>query len=89
MIEADQERSRPSGPTRQGRQDMSEWQRSDSNEGNGYFWENSSAGISAFEDTSEGASRWYAWLGEVDDHDTAEQTGVYPTLDEAIAALNR
>jgi hypothetical protein len=66
---------------------MSEWTRSDTIEGNGYFWENSTAGISAFEDTSEGTSVWYAWRGTVDDHDTATQTAVCPTLDEAVAAL--
>lgn len=66
---------------------MSDWTRSDTIEGNGYFWENASEGISAFEDTSEGASRWYAWRGDVDAHDTAEQTDVFPTLDEAVAAL--
>lgn len=67
---------------------MSEWQRSDTIEGNGYFWENTSEGISVFEDTSEGRSQWYAWRGTPDDHDTSEQTAVFPTLDEAIAALN-
>lgn len=63
--------------------------RSDTIEGNGYFWTNDDETISAFEDTSEGASRFYAWNGSTDDHDDAEQTDVYPTLDEAIAALDR
>lgn len=66
---------------------MSDWQRSDTNEGNGYFWENVDEDISAFEDTSEGASRWYAWVGTPDDHDDAGQSGVFPTRDEAVADL--
>jgi hypothetical protein len=44
--------------------------------------------ISAFEDTSEGYSQWYAWRGTHDDHDRAQPTGLYPTRDEAVAALN-
>lgn len=66
---------------------MSDWTRSDTNEGNGFFWQDEAEGISAFEDTSEGASRWYAWYGTPDSHDTAEQTAVYPTRDEAVNAL--
>lgn len=68
---------------------MSDWQRSDTIEGNGYFWENAAEGISAFEDTSEGTSQWYAWVGTPDDHDDAGQSGVFPTLDEAVADLFR
>lgn len=63
-------------------------QRSDTNEGNGYFWTNADETVSAFEDTSEGASRFYAWIGPIDAHDTADQTDVFPTLDEAVAALD-
>lgn len=66
---------------------MNDWTRSDTIEGNGYFWENEAERISAFEDTSEGTSQWYAWMGTTDDHDTATQSGVFPTLDEAVAAL--
>jgi hypothetical protein len=66
---------------------MNEWTRSTTIEGNGYFWTNADETISAFEDTSEGASRWYAWRGGIDSHDTAEQTAVFPTRDEAVAAL--
>lgn len=60
------------------------WTRSDSIEGNGYFWTNGDETISAFEDTSEGHSQFYSWAGSIDDHDTAEQSAVFPTLDEAI-----
>lgn len=67
---------------------MSNWTRSDTVEGNGYFWTNDDETVSAFEDTSEGTSRWYAWLGGIEAHDTATQTGVYPTRDEAVAALD-
>lgn len=63
------------------------WQRSDTIEGNGYFWENESEGIAAFEDTSEGASRWYAWLGTADDHDDAGHGRVCDTLDEATESV--
>lgn len=66
---------------------MTNWNRSDTNEGNGYFWTNDDETISAFEDTSEGASQWYAWRGDIDDHDTAQQTAVFSTRDEAVAAL--
>jgi hypothetical protein len=67
---------------------MNDWQRSDTNEGNGYFWENEAEGVSAFEDTSEGASRFYAWIGTPDDHDDAGHSHTMPTLDEAIANLD-
>lgn len=66
---------------------MNDWQRGDTTEGNGYTWENVAEGISAFEDTSEGYSQWYAWRGTSWDHDAAEHTAVYPTRDEAIAEL--
>jgi hypothetical protein len=66
---------------------MSDWQRNDTIEGNGYFWENAALGISAFEDASEGYSQWYAWKGTADDGDAADQTDVHPTLDEAVAEL--
>lgn len=66
---------------------MSEWQPGETAEGNGYMWENESAGISAFQDTSEGHSQWYAWFGTTEDHDTADHTDVFPTLAEAVAAL--
>jgi hypothetical protein len=62
--------------------------RSDTNEGNGYFWTNDDETISAFEDTSEGASRFYAWIGSIDDHETADQTDVFPTLADAVSALD-
>lgn len=62
--------------------------RSDTIEGNGYFWTNGDETVSAFEGASEGASRFYAWIGSVDEHDEADQTDVYPTLDEAVAALD-
>lgn len=61
--------------------------RSDTIEGNGYFWTNDDETVSAFEDTSEGYSQFYAWSGDIDAHDTAEQTAVYTTLDEAVAAV--
>lgn len=67
---------------------MYDWQRHDTINGNGYFWTNGDETISAFEDTSKGVSQWYAWLGEIDDHDTAQQTGVFSTRDEAVAALS-
>lgn len=67
---------------------MADWTRGDTNEGNGFMWENEDRGISAFEDTSEGYSQWYAWRGTTDDHDNAEQTDVFPTRDEAVAALD-
>lgn len=67
---------------------MSDWTRGDTADGNGYMWQNEDEGISAFEDTSEGFSQWYAWKGTSWDHDTATQTGVYPTRDEAVAALD-
>lgn len=61
--------------------------RSDSIEGNGYFWTSDDETVSAFEDTSDGVSQFYAWAGSTDAHDTAEQTDVFPTLDEAVAAV--
>jgi hypothetical protein len=67
--------------------EMNGWTRSDTLEGNGYFWTNSDETISAFEDTSEGHSQFYAWQGNTDAHDTAEQTDIFPTLAEAVAAL--
>ena len=66
---------------------MSDWTRGDTIEGNGYMWQNEAEGISAFEDTSEGYSQWYAWLGTTDDHDDAGHSHVLPTRDEAIANL--
>lgn len=66
---------------------MSGWTRSDTISGNGYFWTNSDETASAFEDTSEGVSQFYAWAGDPDSHDTATQTAVHPTLAEAVAAL--
>jgi len=66
---------------------MTSWQRSETLEGNGYYWTNSDETISVFEDTSEGTSQFYAWRGTIDDHDAAEQTSVYPTLVEAVAAF--
>jgi hypothetical protein len=70
---------------------MSDWTRSDTIEGNGYFWTNDDETISAFEDTSDGFSEWYAWRGSVDDHDREmgkSMTTLYPTRDEAVAALD-
>jgi hypothetical protein len=68
---------------------MNDWQRSDTIEGNGYFWENTAEGMAAFEDTSEGegASRWYAWMGSVDDHDNAEHSPVRDSLVQAVVAI--
>ncbi len=66
---------------------MNGWMRSDTIEGNGYFWTNDDETLSAFEDTSEGYSQFYAWKGSHDRHDHAEQTAVFPTLAEAVAAL--
>lgn len=63
------------------------WQRSDTIEGNGYFWTNEAEGIAAFEDTSEGASRFYAWLGDADDHDNEGHGNVSDTLDGAADSL--
>ncbi len=60
------------------------WTRSDSIEGNGYFWTNGDETVSAFEDTSEGYSQWYAWSGSTDDHDRADHSAVFLTLDEAV-----
>jgi hypothetical protein len=64
---------------------MSAWTRTQ--DGNGYYWYDADNDVSVFEDTSEGTSRFYAWPGQFDDHDTAEQTAVFPTRDEAVAAL--
>ena len=64
-----------------------DWQRSDTIEGNGYFWENAAEGMSAFEDTSEDDSQWYAWMGTPDDHDTAEHSPVKSTLVQAVIAI--
>jgi hypothetical protein len=64
---------------------MAEWTRSDSVEGNGYFWTNGEE--SAFEDTSEGVSRFYAWNGTIDEHDDAGHSHTMPTLDEAVDNL--
>lgn len=47
--------------------------------------------ISVFEDTQEGFSQWYAWRGAADDHDREmgrSMTDLYPTRDEAVAALD-
>jgi hypothetical protein len=46
--------------------------------------------ISAFEDTSGIPTQWYAWNGTYDDHDREmgkSMTGLYPTRDEAVAAI--
>jgi hypothetical protein len=66
---------------------MNDWTRSDTIEGNGYYWYDADNDVSVFEDTSEGTSQFYAWRGQFDSHDTAQQTTVYPTFDEAVAAL--
>jgi hypothetical protein len=66
---------------------MSEWTSSDTIEGNGYYWYDADNDVSVFEDTSESTSRFYAWQGGIDSHDTSAQTAVYPTRDEAVAAL--
>lgn len=66
---------------------MADWQGSDTVEGNGYFWENAEEGISAFQDTSEGRSQWYAWEGTPDDHDDAGHSHTMPTLNAAVANL--
>ena len=66
---------------------MNGWTRSDSIEGNGYFWTNGSETISAFEDSSEGHSQFYAWDGTTDDHDSANHSPVMATLAEAVAAI--
>ena len=63
------------------------WSRSDSIEGNGYFWTNGDETISVFEDTSEGRSQFYSWAGSIDDHDTSEQSEVFLSMDEAINAV--
>lgn len=67
---------------------MTTMNRSNTIEGNGYFWTSDDESISAFEDTSEGYSQFYAWKGSADDHDDAEQTAVFTTLEEALAALD-
>lgn len=46
--------------------------------------------ISVFETTEAGLEGFYAWLGTFDDHDREmgkSMTGLYPTRDEAVAAL--
>jgi hypothetical protein len=40
--------------------------------------------ISVFEDTQEKEPRYYAWVGDWDDHDRAKHTEVYPDRDSAI-----
>lgn len=77
------------GATTRGARIMAGWTRGETTEGNGYMWENEEEGVSAFEDTSEGYSQWYAWRGDTFAHETAEHTDVYPTRDEAVAALDR
>lgn len=63
------------------------WNRSDTIEGNGYFWTNGDETVSAFEDTSEGYSQFYSWAGTIEDHDDAEHSDVFRSLDEAINAV--
>lgn len=65
------------------------WTRSDTIEGNGYFWHDPASDTSAFEDTSERSSRWYAWIGEPDDHDDAGHGPVRTSLVEAVGGLDR
>jgi hypothetical protein len=67
---------------------MSDWTRGDHSGGLGYYWYDAENDISAFEDVQEAETRWYAWRGDSYAHDTAEQTAVYPTRDEAVAALD-
>lgn len=65
------------------------WTRSDTIEGNGHFWHDASSDTSAFEDTGEGSSRWYAWIGTPDDHDDAGHGPVRDTLADAVEGLDR
>lgn len=64
------------------------WTRSDTIEGNGYFWYDDETETSAFEDTSTGASRWYAWIGTPDEHDDAGHSATMPTLGDAVDNLD-
>lgn len=63
------------------------WTRSDTTEGNGYFYHDDETDTSAFEDTSGGESRFYAWMGDQDSHDTADHSYVMPTLAAAVENL--
>ena len=57
---------------------------------NGNIWYIPDLDISVFEDTQGGSEHhaFYAWRGTWDDHDRAEQTESFPTLDEAVDALD-
>lgn len=54
----------------------------------GYWWYVSEKDISVFQDTSTGVC-FYAWNGRVEDHDSAEKSAEYLTIDEAIEAAIR
>lgn len=55
---------------------------------NGNLWRDDEENIYVFEDTQGYESEYYSWFGTAGDHDGSRHTDCYPTIQQAVDALD-